>query len=96
MEIASIRHRGLRRFVENNDASGLPAPYVDKIRKMLSFLQDAQDVSELKSIPAWKAHILTGARRGTWALHVSPNWRLTFRVDSDVVEIIDLNFEDYH
>ena len=96
MDIASIRHKGLRRFVDNDDASGLPAAHVEKIRKMLSFLQDVQDLSELRSIPAWKPHMLSGDRRGTWALHVSPNWRLTFRVDNDVVEIIDLNLEDYH
>lgn len=96
MDIASIRHRGLRRFIEDDDASSLPVAFVDKIRKMLSFLQDVQDISELRSIPSWKAHTLTGDRKGTWALHVSPNWRLTFREDSNLMEIIDLNFEDYH
>ncbi len=32
--------------------------------------------------------------KGTWSLHVTRNWRLTFRVEDD--EIIDLNLEDYH
>jgi proteic killer suppression protein len=44
--------------------------------------------------PTWKAHILTGDRKGTWSLSVTRNWRLTFGIGDD--EIIDLNLEDYH
>jgi proteic killer suppression protein len=29
-------------------------------------------------------------------LFVTKNWRLTFRIDKDEVEIIDLDYEDYH
>lgn len=92
MQIASVRHKGLRRLFAKGDASGLPAPYADKIRKMIAYLQDAGGISELKTIPAWHAHILTGV----WALHVSPNWRLTCSVDARTDEIIDLDLEDYH
>jgi proteic killer suppression protein len=40
--------------------------------------------------------MMTGDRAGTWALHVTGNWRITFRIDSDEIEIIDLTYEDYH
>jgi len=73
----------------------LPPSFVDKIRKMLSYLEDVGDAQELRSIPAWHAHILGGDRKGTWAPHVSPNWRMTFRLDADAA-IIDLDLEDYH
>lgn len=96
MIIRSIRHKGLRRLVESDDPSGVPAAYTDKLRKMISYLQDATDIGQLNAIPSWKAHKLSGDRKGTWALHVSPNWRLTFAVDGEGVEIIDLDFEDYH
>lgn len=96
MLIRSIRHKGLRRLVEADDASGVPAAYADKLRKMISYLEDVAEIAELHAIPSWKAHRLTGDRKGTWALHVSPNWRLTFAVDGEEVEIIDLDFEDYH
>lgn len=32
--------------------------------------------------------------QGTWSLHVTRNWRLTFRIESD--EIFDVDYEDYH
>lgn len=96
MKIVSVRHKGLKRFIENDDASGLQAPFVGKLRNILSFLQDMEREEELRSVPSWKAHQLTGNRKGTWSLFVSKNWRLTFRIDGTELEIIDLNFEDYH
>jgi proteic killer suppression protein len=46
-------------------------------------------------MPAWKAHMPTGERRGTWSLHVTRNWRITFRIAAPGA-IDDLNYEDYH
>lgn len=55
-----------------------------------------QHEDELKAIPLWNAHLLTGDRRGVWSLSVTRNWRLTFRIDGEALEIIDLDFQDYH
>ncbi len=96
MKIASIRHKGLRRFVEKDDPSGLPGMFVEKIRNILSFLQDMERADELQSVPSWRAHQLTGDRRGLWSLTVSRNWRITFRIDEAELEIVDLDYEDYH
>ncbi len=94
MNIRNVKHKGLRRLFEDDSAAGLPAPLVDKIRKILAFLQDMETAGELQTIPSWKAHQLTGDRKCTWSLFVSKNWRITFRVDE--TEIIDLDYEDYH
>ena len=67
---------------------------VDKLRKMLSFLDAMQDVRELRDVPSWRVHTLTGDRKGTWSLSVTANRRLTFRIEQD--EICDVNLEDYH
>jgi len=96
MRIRNVIHKGLRRFVEEDDASGLPAATVAKLRRMLSFLQDMEREDELRTVPAWKAHQMTGDRRGTWSLSVTRNWRLTFRIDREEIEIVDLDYEDYH
>lgn len=94
MKMRSFVHKGLRRLYEEDATKGLPVEAVDKLRKMLSFLQDTQGVKNLRAIRIWKAHVLTGDRKGTWSLHVTRNWRLTFRVEDN--EICDVNFEDYH
>ena len=94
MRIRNIVHKGVRRLFENDDPKGLRVDAVDKLRKMLAVLQDIGSAADLAGIPFWKAHRLTGDRKGTWALHVTRNWRLTFRIDGD--EIADVNLEDYH
>ena len=94
MRVRSIAHKGLRRLYEDNSSKGLSADTVDKLRKMLAFLDAMQDPEQLRTLPTWKAHMLTGDRKGTWSLHVTRNWRLTFRIEDD--EIIDIDLEDYH
>ena len=94
MEIKSFAHKGLKRLYGDDSPKGLPPGSVDKLRAMLSFLQDMQDPEKLRSFPFWKAHQLTGQRKGVWSLHVTRNWRLTFRIKDG--EILDVDYEDYH
>ena len=96
MRIGNVLHKGLRRLIESDDASGIAPDLVDKVRRMVAFLQDMETENQLRQVPTWKAHLLTGNRKGTWSLFVSKNWRLTFRINKTEIEIIDLNYEDYH
>ena len=96
MRIRNVIHKGLRRLIEDDDRSGVQPDLADKILRMVLFLQDMQDENELRQVPSWKAHLLTSNRKGTWSLFVSKIWRLTFRIDKMEIEIIDLNYEDYH
>ena len=96
MRIRNVLHRGLKRFIEHNDASGLAPAVVEKVRNIVSFLQEMEEVQELRDVPSWKAHLLTGNRKGIWSLSVTRNWRMTFRVDRTEGEIVDLDYEDYH
>jgi proteic killer suppression protein len=95
MIIRNVRHKGLRRFMETDDASGVPAAAVEKTRIILAFLQAMQAEEELRRLPMWKPHQLTGGRKGPWALHATKNWRITFLIDKEEIEIIDLDFEEY-
>jgi proteic killer suppression protein len=96
MRIRNVVHKGLRRFIDNDDASGLPADAAAKIRKIVSFLQDMEREAELRTVPVWKAHQMTGDRKDVWSLSVTKNWRITFHIAREEIEIVDLNFEDYH
>jgi proteic killer suppression protein len=40
MKIRNVLHRGLKRFVERDDASGLAPAVVEKVRNIVSFLQE--------------------------------------------------------
>ena len=96
MRIRSVAHKGLRMLIEDGDSRGVPSAVIAKLVRMLSFLQDMADVEELRALPHWDAHRLKGSRRDTWSLTVTRNWRLTFRIDDEALEIIDLDYEDYH
>lgn len=95
MEIESIRHKALRRFVESGKPKGLDADVADRLRKMIAYLAAIEAVGELRVPPNWGAHELTGDRKGTWSLTVTKNWRMTFRINEDGA-IADLDLEDYH
>ena len=96
VRIRNVIHKGLRRFIANEDASGLQPAAVEKVRRIVSFLQDMEHEDELRTVPSWKAHQLTGDRKGVWSLFVTRNWRMTFWIDQDEIEIVDLDYEDYH
>ncbi len=95
-ELIAAVHRGLRRLIERDDPAGLPAAFVERIRNIVSFLQDMEGVEELRDLPNWRPHQLTGDRRDTWSIAVTRNWRITFRVDETENAIVSLNYEDYH
>jgi proteic killer suppression protein len=96
VKVRNLVHKGLKRLYLEDKKHGLPPDTVDKLRKILAFLSDMEDPEELRSLPTWRAHTLTGDRKGTWSLHVTANRRLTFRVDTTEGEVYDVSFEDYH
>lgn len=95
MEIKSIAHKGLRRLIEDGATSGVPAAPLAKIETIVAFLEAAPGIEAVQKLQMWKAHQLTGDRKGTWSLTVTRNWRITFEVN-ELNEIENLDFEDYH
>lgn len=91
--IRSFRHRGLKRFFEESDRRSLDANQVDRIRRILDRL-DAAVRPEDMNLPGYKFHGLKGDRKGTYAVSVSGNWRITFRFAEG--DAVDVNLEDYH
>jgi toxin HigB-1 len=96
VKIRGFAHKGLRALYANDTARGVPPESVDKLRKMLAFLDNMQSPEEMRFLPSWRAHLLTGDRKGTWSLSVTGNRRLTFVIDLEAGEIYDVDLEDYH
>jgi toxin HigB-1 len=96
VKIRNFVHKGLKTLYTEDSARGVSPDSVDKLRKMLAFLDDMAHPEELWALHTWKAHVLAGDREGTWSLYVTRNQRLTFYIDTEVREICDVNLEDYH
>lgn len=94
MDIESIAHKALRRFFETGNAKGLVGD-VARLRKMLAFIDAATSLEVLAQPPNYGLHPLAGDRAGTWAMTVTRNWRLTFRINDDGA-LVDMDLEDYH
>ncbi len=96
MKIRNFIHKGLERLYTDDNPKGVSADSVDKLRKMFAFFDAMESPEELRTLTAWKAHTMTGDRKGTVSLSVTRNYRLTFRVSTAESEIYDVNLEDYH
>lgn len=95
MEIESISHKALRKFIETGRPKGLSADVAGRLFKMVNFIIDADDLSELEVPPNYGFHELKGDRKSTFAMTVTRNWRMTFRINEHG-DIVDLDLEDYH
>nr|WP_253203834.1 type II toxin-antitoxin system RelE/ParE family toxin [Methylosinus sp. KRF6] len=89
INLCTIKHRGLRRFIESDDPRELRADLVNRTRNVA-----ATNMEGLQGPPGWRIHQLSGDRAGTWSISVSGNWRITFELDGG--EIANLDLEDYH
>ncbi len=94
MRIRSVRHRGLERFITDDDARGIRSDLVNRVRNILAALIAASDMRGVEGPPGWRVHQLTGDRAGIWSISASGNWRITF--DLEQAEICNLDLEDYH
>ena len=96
MIIRSIRHRGLRRLIEDDDPRFLQPAMIDRVRKVLTslILADALEGLIADAPPGWRLHRLSGDRRNEWSVSVSGHWRITFEEEDGYID--RLNLEDYH
>lgn len=94
MRIRSIRHKGLKRLIEDDDDREIRRDLANRARRILTVMISASDMDGVQGPPGWRIHQLTGDMAGTWSLSVSGNWRITFNLEHG--EICDLNLEDYH
>lgn len=91
--IVSFVHKGLERFYRNGKMSGIQAKHVQRLRLILTNLDQAESADDM-DLPGLRLHPLKGSRKGTCAVTVSGNWRVTFKFTGRDVEIV--NYEDYH
>lgn len=93
MAIKAFRHKGLERFFVTGNKAGIQAKHAGRLRLILGRLSVATSPRDMR-LPGLDLHELQGRRKGTWAVTVSGNWRITFAIAGRDVERVD--YEDYH
>ena len=91
--IQKFKHKGLKRLFESGISSGVDPQHVTRIWKILALLETAETLEDM-DLPGLGLHQLKGNRKVTWAVKVSGNWRITFKIQSG--DAFDVNYEDYH
>ena len=93
MAIKGFRHKGLQRFFATGNSSGIQAKQANRLRLILGRLNVSTNSLDM-NLPGLGLHELRGPRKGTWAVKVSGNWRVTFAFEGKNVDRVD--YEDYH
>ena len=88
-----IPDKGLERFFATGNRRSIQAKHAERLRLILGRLNAAADPRDL-SLRGLDLHELHGARKGTYAVTVSGNWRVTFSLADKEAERVD--YEDYH
>jgi toxin HigB-1 len=91
--IRSFKHKGLAKFFETGSKAGIQSAHAERLRLILGRLNAAVKAEDM-GLPGLRLHPLKGERKGTWAVWVSGNWRVTFRFVGADAEVVD--YEDYH
>jgi len=91
--IQNFKHKGLKKLFEKGNGSGVSANHMKRLKFILALLETAETVEDM-DLPGLDLHELRGNRKSSWALKVSGNWRVTFRLENG--DAFDVNYEDYH
>jgi len=91
--IQKFKHKGLNKLFESGVTSGVEQEHVTRLRQMLALLETAENLGDM-DLPGLKLHELKGKRKGTWAVQVTGNWRVTFKFQKG--DVFDVDYEDYH
>ena len=91
--IISFKHKGLEKLFLSGSTSGVRPTHEKRLRIILARLHASTSPKDM-NLPGLRLHELKGKRKGTWAVNVSGNWRVTFEFEG--VDAIYVNYEDYH
>ena len=91
--IRRFRHRGLKRLYTDDDARSFNAEHVEKISRILAFLNRATRPADM-NLPGFALHPRKGNLAEFWSVTVRANWRIVFRFEG--ADVTDVDLIDYH
>ena len=93
MTIKNFKHKGLRKFFEDGEKSGIQPAHAKKIERLLDRLDAAVEMRDM-NFPGSDFHPLSGDLKGFYSVHVNGNWTIIFRFSNG--EATDVDLTDYH
>lgn len=93
MVIKKFCHKGLKKFFQNGDKSGIQPAYAFKIELILDLLNAAMSANDM-NFPGSDFHPLTGKLKDFYSVHINGNWTIIFKFENGDAYEVDLI--DYH
>ncbi len=92
MGIKSCKHKGLNELYIDGETTRIGVRYVKNAKFIVDLLGRIKGLGDCETIKNF--HELKGKRKGTYSMHVTGNYCITFKWDGE--DAFDLDFEDYH
>lgn len=80
-------------FYKTGSKKGIQSEHISKLARILDRL-DASIAPQDMALPGYKLYKLSGKEKGTWAVWVSGNWRVTFEFIGE--NAVQIDYIDYH
>lgn len=93
MAIKKFRHKGLKKFFDCDDKSGILAAHAKRIGLILDLLDAAVKVKDM-NFPGSNFHLLKGDLKDYYSVHVNGNWAIIFKFENG--DAFDVDLIDYH
>ncbi len=91
--IKSFEHKGLEKYFNDGNKSGIQPNHALKIGDVLDQLDAAIEIRDM-NFPGSNLHRLKGNLQDHWSVRVSGNWRITFKFENGDAYVVD--YQDYH
>lgn len=92
MAIADFRSKALQELFTQGHSRKIGSRYVKNALMILDFLDAVAELGDCTGVKDF--HELKGERKGTYSMHVTGNYCITFAWNGK--EITKVDFEDYH
>lgn len=91
--IKTWKHKGLKKFYETGDKSGIQPKHAKVLKELLFQLSGAMQPEDMNT-PGNGFHKLKGKLKEYYAVKVSGSWRLIFQFED--YHAIDVEYINYH
>ncbi len=91
--IVNFKHQGLEKFYTTGETIGIRPEHAKRLKLILARLAVACEPRDM-ALPGLRLHPLKGKLKGYWAVDVSRNWRVFFKLMNK--KVYDVDYGDYH
>lgn len=93
MAIRKFKNKGLKKFFDNGNKSGILPALAPKIEEILDRLDSADNIKDM-NYPGADFHPLKGDLKEFYSVHVNGNWAIIFKFEDH--DAYDVDLIDYH